>query len=176
MCTTPRTTCARSLAARPRSQIRPLQKILCIKAIIFFTWWQAVGISLLVHFRLLRVADFNQLIAVDRTVNAEEWTADEIGQSLQDLLLCCEMLGFAIAHHYVFPVPSPVEYDAVRRACNGWDDDQSAVGYQRDSSEKLLTRVFDAVDLTEVVTDIKVSQKPVLTRKQELSAMWAMKE
>ena len=43
------------------------------------------------------------------------WTTNEIAESLQDLVICIEMLGCAVAHHYVFPIPSAIEYDQVRR-------------------------------------------------------------
>ena len=50
-----------------------------------------------------------------RCSRACSWTTNEIAESLQDLVICIEMLGCAVAHHYVFPIPSAIEYDQVRR-------------------------------------------------------------
>jgi hypothetical protein len=67
---------------------RPLPKFLCVKAVIFFSWWQGVVLGLLVQSHWLTdVGDF---------------TSDSVATGIQDLLICLEMFVAAIIHHYVF--------------------------------------------------------------------------
>jgi hypothetical protein len=72
--------------------IRPLSKFVCIKAIIFFSFWQSVLISLLVWSGVIKV-------------NASVTTYDEkdVAAGIQDFLICIEMLFAALAHTYAFP-------------------------------------------------------------------------
>ena len=67
---------------------RPLGKFLCIKLVVFFTWWQGVALAVLKHQGI--IADMGQ------------WDADDIANVLQDYLVCVEMFCFAIAHSFTF--------------------------------------------------------------------------
>jgi len=67
--------------------VEPLPKFLCIKGIVFLTFWQSM---------LLNV--FANAGGGGGDQDPDEW-ADEI----QNLLICLEMLGFSIAHYFVFP-------------------------------------------------------------------------
>ena len=60
------------------------------------------------------------------------WSTDDIAASLQDLIICIEMLGCAVAHHYVFPIPSAIEYDQEQH-------DKYEAGYQ--NNQPLLDKV-----------------------------------
>jgi len=66
----------------------PVGKFLCIKGVVFFTWWQ--GALLIV----LRNAGIIGPLG--------SWNADDVAEGLQDMIVCIEMLGFAIAHHFTF--------------------------------------------------------------------------
>ena len=66
----------------------PLGKFLCVKGVVFFTWWQSVVIF------YLRAHGFIGEIG--------NWKADEIANGLQDYCICIEMVFFAIAHSYTF--------------------------------------------------------------------------
>ena len=68
------------------SWCRPLAKFLCIKGVVFMTFWQGLAISLL--------AQFTDVGGEDAT----EWA-----MSAQNFLICLEMLLFSIAHFYCFP-------------------------------------------------------------------------
>lgn len=68
---------------------RPMPKFLCIKGIIFASWWQGFFLSILVW--LGAIPD-----------NVGGYTADNLGAAIQDALLCFEMPLFAIAHWYAF--------------------------------------------------------------------------
>mmetsp|Transcript_16014 Transcript_16014/g.28881 ORF Transcript_16014/g.28881 Transcript_16014/m.28881 type:complete len:868 (-) Transcript_16014:109-2712(-) len=81
------------------SWCRPFPKFLCIKGVVFMTFWQGIGISLLANTTdLLENGDGNDEDQV------ETWAKQG-----QNFLICLEMLGFAIAHFYCFPVEEWVE-------------------------------------------------------------------
>ena len=67
---------------------RPVGKFLCIKGVIFFTWWQGVGIGVLKSYHVID--------------DKGSWAAEDVADGLQDYLICIEMLGFAIAHMYTY--------------------------------------------------------------------------
>ena len=72
------------------SQIRPIPKFLCIKGVVFFTYWQSVAIAFAVYFRLIKPT--------------EHWTSNNIATGLQDTIICIEMFIAAIAHIFAFKV------------------------------------------------------------------------
>jgi len=63
---------------------RPFAKFLCIKGVVFMTFWQGLAISM--------------LASSTNGDDQEKWA-----QSTQNFLLCLEMLLFSIAHFYSFP-------------------------------------------------------------------------
>jgi hypothetical protein len=70
--------------------IKPLGKFLSVKAVVFLSFWQSMLLSALVSLGIL--------------TGTTEWSTDEVATGLQDLLICIEMCGAAIAHHYTFSV------------------------------------------------------------------------
>ena len=68
---------------------RPMPKFLCIKLIIFASYWQGFGLSIL-----------QKLGAISN--NVPGYTADNLAAAVQDALICCEMPLFAMAHWYAF--------------------------------------------------------------------------
>jgi hypothetical protein len=68
---------------------RPVPKFLCIKLIIFASYWQGFFLSILVW--LGAIPD-----------NVSGYTPDNLAAAIQDFLICCEMPAFAIAHWYAF--------------------------------------------------------------------------
>ena len=77
----------------------PLGKFLCVKGVVFFTWWQGV---LIFYLKAHGVID-----------DVGNWTGDEVANGLIDYCICVEMVGFAIAHSFTFTykeyLPSTVE-------------------------------------------------------------------
>ena len=71
--------------------IRPVGKFLSVKALVFFTWWQSVGIAFL-----------HQMDLIPAYVDGD-WTADEVAKGLQAYLICIEMFIASIVHTFVFP-------------------------------------------------------------------------
>jgi len=69
---------------------RPVPKFLCVKGILFFSFWQSVAIS--------------TLVAANIIVRLGPYTDPEnVSVGLNDLCICVEMPFFAIAHMYAFP-------------------------------------------------------------------------
>lgn len=69
----------------------PVPKFLCIKGVLFFSYWQSVCISLLVKFGI--ITDLPII----------HYTVENVSATVQNSLICLEMVGFAIAHGYAFP-------------------------------------------------------------------------
>ncbi|KAI5918617.1 organic solute transporter Ostalpha-domain-containing protein [Camillea tinctor] len=68
---------------------RPVPKFLCIKLIIFASYWQGFFLSILVW--LGAIPD-----------DVQGYTSDNLAAAIQDALICCEMPAFAVAHWYAF--------------------------------------------------------------------------
>lgn len=66
----------------------PLPQFLCIKSIIFFSFWQGIVIVALVKFDLI--------------VDVGDFTAGNIALFVQNFLICIEMFILAIIHRYDF--------------------------------------------------------------------------
>lgn len=72
--------------------VNPFAKFLCIKGVVFMTFWQSIVISFIAHTVYKRQADVN-----------EEYDATEWSKQAQSFLVCLEMFFFAIVHIFVFP-------------------------------------------------------------------------
>ena len=68
---------------------RPVPKFLCIKLIIFASYWQGFFLSIL-----------QWLGAIPNDVAG--YNPDNLAAAIQDALICCEMPLFAIGHWYAF--------------------------------------------------------------------------
>lgn len=75
---------------------RPFAKFLSVKAVVFFSFWQGVILSIAIRIGVLR--------------DVESFTANEQATGLQDFLICLEMAIAAVTHYYVF---SFTEYQAL---------------------------------------------------------------
>ena len=68
----------------------PLPKFLCIKGVLFFSYWQSVIITILVKLGII-----TEIPLIHYSVN-------HVATTIQNGLICIEMVGFAIAHSYAF--------------------------------------------------------------------------
>ncbi|KAM0749066.1 DUF300-domain-containing protein [Meredithblackwellia eburnea MCA 4105] len=66
---------------------RPMPKFLCVKGIIFFSFWQGFGVSILVALGW---------------VQSERFATEQLSLAIQDTLICFEMPLFAFLHLYAF--------------------------------------------------------------------------
>ncbi len=71
--------------------IRPVGKFLAVKSLVFFTWWQSLGISLLHEMNLIPSYDVGG------------WTTEQVARGLQAYLICIEMFVIAVLHIFIFP-------------------------------------------------------------------------
>ena len=110
----------------------PFNKFLCIKGIVFMTFWQSVVISFIAH------AIFEN--AEDEYINPDE-TATEWSKEAQSFLICLEMFAFAIAHCFVFPVEE-------------WES-----GYREKEQRKIKAKFGDSLALRDFVKDVKTVMK-----------------
>jgi hypothetical protein len=70
-------------------QFRPLGKFLCIKFVIFFSFWQSCFLITLTKFNIFD---------------------HQIAKFLQDMLICLEMVFAAIAHSFAFSYKDFIDY------------------------------------------------------------------
>lgn len=70
--------------------IRPVGKFLAVKALVFFTWWQAVSVSVLVQIDFIKDYD-------------EKHNGEAVAKVIQNYLICIEMFLAAVVHTVVFP-------------------------------------------------------------------------
>lgn len=136
--------------------VKPLPKFLAIKAIIFFTYWQSIMISVL---EVLDVISADWDIGCDAQGQAC-WSAARIASGLNDFIICNEMLVFAIAHHFVFPIGD-------FRHPGTMNSEHHLVS---NAKAPLLANLMDAINVTDVSIDIKNSRQQILTKKQALAA------
>jgi len=80
------------------SWCRPFPKFLCIKGIVFMTFWQGLVISFLA--KTTKVGSSPSDGDTSEGGNA----SDLWGLQAQNFMICLEMLLFSIAHFYCFPV------------------------------------------------------------------------
>ncbi|CAL4073268.1 unnamed protein product [Meganyctiphanes norvegica] len=102
---------------RELSPMNPLAKFLCIKAVVFFSFFQGVAIMFLVQMDVITTV-FDISTSEDRR---------RVSTVLQDFLICVEMFLAAVAHHYAFSYKPYVdhEYEASGNCCHAflmmWD-------------------------------------------------------
>lgn len=70
--------------------IKPIPKFLCVKFVVFFSFWQAVVIAILNVLGLLPATQFY------------DFQTKEMAAALQDFCICIEMFFAAIAHYFSF--------------------------------------------------------------------------
>jgi hypothetical protein len=68
---------------------RPMSKFICVKSLIFLTFWQGFFLAFLVKYGVL--------------TDGTKYSKGNISQAIQDALLCIEMPLFAWLHWYAFP-------------------------------------------------------------------------
>lgn len=85
--------------------MRPLPKFLCIKAVVFFSFFQGVLIDFFVYSGVIKPS------------NSDDNDGLSLSARLQDFLICIEMCMAAIAHHYSFSHEPYVRPDSNNQSC-----------------------------------------------------------
>lgn len=73
------------------NSIKPFGKFLCIKLVVFASFWQGVLIAILVKVGIIS--------------SKHSWnfyTVEDVANGIQNFIICIEMFIFAIVHYYVF--------------------------------------------------------------------------
>lgn len=117
--------------------IRPVGKFLSVKAIVFFTWWQSVFISILFEMGVFHNVKIGGKAVPTMSDQGEVltnsvidwWSPEDVAKGLQDYLICIEMFIAAIVHHFVFP---HTEYTNLRmKGRNGWLKRKHSIQHKR---------------------------------------------
>lgn len=81
---------------------RPLAKALCIKGVVFFTFWQSVIISIWSYFFPVECTDHPSAHTDLPQCTDDQYSTSQRALTLQNFIICIEMFIFAILHMYVF--------------------------------------------------------------------------
>lgn len=73
------------------SPFSPVPKFLCIKGVLFFSYWQSVVITVLVK------------MGVIQELPDIHYSVEHVASTVQNCLICFEMVAFAFWHSYAFP-------------------------------------------------------------------------
>ncbi|XP_064481700.1 transmembrane protein 184C-like [Ornithodoros turicata] len=88
------------------SPMSPVPKFLCIKAVVFFSFFQSVIIALLIHVDIL-----------SPTFVTEQGVVNDVNRGVQDFLICIEMFVAAVAHYFAFSHVPYVDPNARQVPC-----------------------------------------------------------
>ncbi|CAF0988451.1 unnamed protein product [Adineta steineri] len=81
---------------------KPLPKFIAIKLIVFFIFWQTVIMTGLAKAKVLRNTTCDPTTNADCNGSTTGFTVDDEKILLSNILICVEMVLFAIAHHWIF--------------------------------------------------------------------------
>ena len=109
--------------------IQPIAKFVCVKAVIFLSFWQSIAIVVMVHMHVLS----------SRTLNMRDYDIKDVANGVQEFIICVEMLIAACAHLLAFPVS---EFG---------DAMPAAVG----AGSSKLSSVLDVLDMSDVYLDVR---------------------
>ncbi|KAG9480067.1 transmembrane protein 184C [Eleutherodactylus coqui] len=85
--------------------IQPVGKFLCVKMVVFVSFWQAVLIALMVK------------VGIISETHTWDWkNVKDVATGLQDFVICVEMFLAAIAHHFSFTY-KPYVQEAEEGSC-----------------------------------------------------------
>lgn len=123
----------------------PFSKFLCIKGVVFMTFWQGVVISISA-----------QAIARRRMSEDDDWDATEWGKQAQSFLVCLEMFFFAVIHCFVFPTEE-------------WEE-----GYKEKEVTRVKSKFGDNLALRDFFRDVKLVMNKKKKQRKRASKMNAV--
>ncbi|XP_042913469.1 transmembrane protein 184C [Parasteatoda tepidariorum] len=86
--------------------MKPIAKFLCIKAVVFFSFFQSVIIAILTYVGV-----------ITESFTTPGADVAEVGRSLQNFLICIEMFMASVAHYYAFSHKPYVDMAAQQVPC-----------------------------------------------------------
>lgn len=140
----------------PLKPYKPLMKALCVKAVVFFMFWQESILALFPTFGVgtsaLRVPAWKLSHRRQIIKASEYWTTEDIVVGLSALLACFEMVIFSFCHILAFPY---APYRALAPAQNTPDSLRRST-YQRSRRGAALWTVLNLADLgREIMEEIR---------------------
>jgi len=115
-------------------------KFLCIKGVVFFTFWQGIVIMVIQHYGGLSWG------------NTESEDLKYVREKMQALLIIVEMLGFSVAHRFAFTYRDYCPSEGNRSA------DGSSSG---DDNRDLMASMHEGEELHAAAEDGAVRAKPM---------------
>ncbi|KAL4229930.1 hypothetical protein ACF0H5_010321 [Mactra antiquata] len=85
--------------------IKPVPKFLCVKFVVFFSFWQAVVIAVFAKFNLIPETEFY------------DYNVEDIAKALQDFCICIEMFLAAVMHYFAFSHKPFIDPNAEQGNC-----------------------------------------------------------
>jgi len=116
----------------------PISKFICIKAILFFSFWQGVAIAAFGYFHLIPDA-------------IGHWKQEHIARGLQDFIICIEMFILSVVHGYVF---SHKRYEIDRTVYFGAPEDLTQ------KQNPVTNFAKHVINQNDVVVDLKLTYSP----------------
>eukprot|EP00597_Dinobryon_sp_UTEXLB2267_P004535 CAMPEP_0170062902 /NCGR_PEP_ID=MMETSP0019_2-20121128/3962_1 /TAXON_ID=98059 /ORGANISM="Dinobryon sp., Strain UTEXLB2267" /LENGTH=341 /DNA_ID=CAMNT_0010269181 /DNA_START=583 /DNA_END=1605 /DNA_ORIENTATION=+ len=115
---------------------RPVGKFLCVKMVVFFTWWQSIVIYIVSSY-------------TDNIINpSDQWTTKEIANGIQDYLICIEMFFASIAFTFAFTYK-----DYLSKRGKHEDDDSEEVS--REETEPFLSAFLQSSMPDDILADLR---------------------
>jgi len=138
------------------ARFKPWNMFLCIKAVIFFSYWQGVGLFFLQHANIIK--------------EHGTWTAAETALAIQDLLICIEMFCISLVHPHVFGFEQFVKVAEPALLISSTIEPHESPAMPRlitaDLAVKpILKNLKDVVNVTDVIEDVTTSVQPVTIGK-----------
>ncbi|KAF0744440.1 hypothetical protein LEN26_002800 [Aphanomyces euteiches] len=75
---------------------KPVPKFLCVKAVLFLSYWQSVVLAFLSKFEIIH--------------QVGSWTTNDVTMGIQNVLICFEMMVIAFVHTHAFPYDEYKDY------------------------------------------------------------------
>jgi hypothetical protein len=148
--------------------IGPIPKFLCVKLVVFFSYWQGFTLAILAWSGVLHQSGWTETAAATHAgADTNNWQMKDIQTGCQNFLICCEMFFAALAHHYAFSYKEYIlddeqaQIDAKRPWCDmlwvllevddvkrGFNDEMpyevsASAQHHIDEQARLLRRVAD---------------------------------
>src|SRR5689334_8574117 len=127
---------------------------LCIKAVIFFSYWQGVLLFVLQHAKVIK--------------GTSTWTAEQTALAIQDFLICVEMFAISLVHPYVFGFEQFVKQHEpsllVSSSLEPPDVEMRPVNAEL-AVKPILTNLKDVVHVNDLAADLAATVQPVTIGK-----------
>ena len=115
----------------------PVPKFVCIKGVLFFSYWQSVIVAVLVK------------LGIITEIPVIHYSVEHVSAAIQNGLICIEMVGFAFLHAHAFSA-EPFYFLPSRR-----NSETNVTVHRRSIVTSARAMLLNAVDFSDVVDDIQ---------------------